>query len=167
MKNLFSIKKILLLTFILLIISACQKREINFSNALILEQSKELTLANKREFHGLLSAIYSINLEENKQTSVETKKLENLFAEFEKFELKLQKANRAKSIELIDKEYAKFKNDVVFNIPGFVFKPLVTEELNKLNDDVFKSYATSKISRLYLDSAGYIFTSRSYGREPL
>lgn len=166
MKNLF-IKYFSLLTFILLVISGCQKEEINLSTALLLEQSKELTLANKREFHGLLSAIWSINLEEKKRTSVETEKLENLFDEFEKFELRLEKANRTKAVELINQQYAKFKNDIVFKIPGFVFKPLIAEDLDKLNDDVFKAYAASKISRLYLDSAGYIFTSRSYGREPL
>ncbi len=167
MKNLFSIKFISLLIIILLVNSACQKKENNLSNTLLLEQSKQLTLANKRELQGLLSSIWSINLSEKKQTSIETQKIENLFKEFEEFELKIQKVDRKKAIELINQQNAKFKNDIVFNIPGFIFKPLVVEELNELNDEVFKFYAVSKISNFYLNSAGYIFTSRDYGREEL
>ncbi|MFC4817514.1 hypothetical protein [Flavobacterium sp. GCM10023249] len=167
MKNLFGITFISLMLLIVLVNFACQKQENHHSNTLLLEQSKELTIANKRELHHLLSSIWSINVREKKQTSIETQKIENLYTEFENFELKIQKSDRKKAIELINQQNAKFKNDSVYNIPGFIFKPIVIEELNELNDDVFKSYSISKISNFYLVSAGYIFTSRSYGREAL
>lgn len=149
----------------LLICVACQKKDNSLSSTLLLEQSKELILSNQRELNGLKSALAEINLNEKKQTSDEYEKISNLYDELEKFNLSIQNADRKLAIELINHQNAKFKNDTIFKVPGFKFQLVNVEELNQLDDEVFKVYAVSKISKFYVQSAGYIFTKREFGRE--
>ncbi len=167
MKNIFNIKHVLKYLLVLLIFSACRKEDNSLTNTLLLEQSKELILANQRELSSLMSAIAEINLNEKKATSVEYEKISNLYDELKKFNLSIQNANRIEVIELINIQNAKFKNDKIFKVPVFKFQPVKVEELDQLNDEILKIYAASKISRFYVDSAGYIFTHRQYGRESL
>ncbi|WP_396179196.1 hypothetical protein [Flavobacterium sp.] len=144
-----------------------QQQNYSLADALLLEQSKELVVANHRELYNLLSEITEINLKEKKITSIEHEKIFNLYYEFEKFNLRMQDANRLQAGELINQQNAKFKEDNIFRVSGFKFQPVKVEDLNQLNDEIFKVYAVSKISRFYVHSAGYIFTTRKYGREKL
>ena len=144
-----------------------QQENYSLADTLLLEQSKELVLANHRELYNLLSEITEINLKEKKTTSIEHEKISNLYYELEKFNLRMQDANRLQAGELINQQNAKFKSDSIFRVSGFKFQPVKVEDLNQLNDEIFKVYAFSKISRFYVHSAGYIFTTRKYGRENL
>jgi hypothetical protein len=158
---------ILKFIFILIVFVSCQNENAIHTNALFLAQSRELIIANKRELHGLLSKLAEINLNEKMQTSYEYEKISSMRDELEKFDLEMQNAEWSEMIKLINDQNSKFKNDNVFKIQGFKFEPIKVEELNYLDKEVLKIYAVSKISRFYVDSAGYIFTTRSYGREKL
>ncbi|MGK4568172.1 hypothetical protein [Flavobacterium sp. 3HN19-14] len=162
MKDISNIKRFSLFIFTLLIFISCQKKEPSLSRNLLLEQSKDLTLANHREISGLLSKIAEENLEEKKQTSPEYEQILKLYDEFGKFELNIQNAERAEIVDMIDLQNIRFKNDEAFKAKYFKFKPMKVEEFNQLDDEVFKFYALSKITRFYVDAAGYIFVKREH-----
>lgn len=167
MKETFSKEHILQLIFILLVFVSCKKEDTHLTNTLLLEQSTELILSNQRELHGLISELAEINLKEKMRTSYEYEKISSMYDELKKFNLEMQNADYNQAMKLINYQNDKFKDDKIFKVRGFKFQPVKTEELNQLKLEVLKAYAVSKISRFYVHSAGYIFTSRQYGRETI
>lgn len=167
MKKIFERRHVLQALFVLLVFVGCEEKNAHFTHTLLLEQSQELTRSNQGELYGLLSELAEINVREGMQTSYEYEKISSMYDELEKFNLEMQDADRTQLIQLINSQNAKFKNDPVFKVPGFKFVAVKIEELEQLEEDVLKAYAVSKISRFYVHSAGYIFTTRHYGRERL
>ncbi|WP_163394781.1 hypothetical protein [Flavobacterium limi] len=148
------------LALVIILFISCEKRNNNLSRTLLLEQSEKLITANQRDLNGLLSQIAKENLDQKKGTSVEYQKISKLYNELEKIEFDIKKSNRKQFEEIVSQQNIKFKDDYAFK--SKFLTPIKVEDLQQLDDEVFKFYVVSKISEFYLYSAGDIFVQRDH-----
>lgn len=153
---------IFLAVLAMLFFISCEKKADALSRTLLIEQSKQLSMAYQRELSGLMSKIAEENLNEKRATSKEYNQIFKLYNELEKFDFNLKNANRTKVIKMIIEQNNKFKNDNAFKHKYRQFIPVKPEALKQLDDEVFKFYTLSKISEFYLHSAGTIFVKRKH-----
>lgn len=151
----------ILVLLMFVVTTSCANKDNNISRTLLLEQSNELTLANGRELSGLLCEVAEDNWNKNRKTSVEYEQLSKLYSEFENFKEKVKNANRSEMTKIISEQNIKFKDDNAFKLKYFKFKPLNTADYNQLDDEIFKAYTESKISRFYVCSGVIISINHS------
>ena len=150
-------KQKIFLIFISSILFSCKQNDCSFTERLLKEQSKELTLATGRQLYELIGTVNKDNVDQKKETSSEYEQLKKLVDEFENFKAEVKKADKKEMINIINQQNVKFSSDEAFTRKFFKFTPFNIKNYNKLDDALFKYYAESKISEFYVLSGAIIF----------